>query len=109
MPKKDMFGMKGMGNFNMPDLNFDSGSNSGFNMDLDLGMNLGGSMESFGGKSKSARKEKPVDWKKKGEQAKEVGTRIVGGYKTLYYNLKDKIRERREHGRRHNSHRRHRR
>jgi hypothetical protein len=92
MPKKDMLGLGKMGmNMNMPDMDFGMNSGNGLGMDMDFGLDLGGSMERFGGKSKSARKEKPVDWKEKGKQAKEVGTRIYSGYKNVYHGLRERF------------------
>jgi len=82
MPKKDMFGLGKMGNFNMPDLKFDSGSNSGFNMDLDLGLNLGGL-----GQGKS----KPFLTKARKKQFREAGERIREGGHVVKEKVKEAV------------------
>jgi len=85
MPKKDMLGLGKMGNFNMPDLKFDSGSNSGFNMDLDFSSGSGGGI--IGGIQSGAKK-----WKKNYKQMKQK----YKGAKKSYGEARERVGELKE-------------
>jgi len=87
MAKKDMLGLGKMGNFNMPDLKFDSGSNSGFNMDLDFSSGSGGGI--IGGIQSGAKQ-----WKKNYKQMKQKYKGAKKGYgkaKERVGELKEKV------------------